>query len=218
MIRTRFEVAFPMIPKGFRLYLASGSPRRRELLAQIGVAFEPLLLRERAPRGPDVSETAIPGEDPQAYVRRVSSAKARAAWMRVAQRRLVARPVLAADTAVCVGGVLLGKPENPEDAARMLRLLSGTMHQVLTAVAVQFQERLEVAVSESFVRFGPVTEKQIMEYVATGEPMDKAGAYAVQGRAAAFISELRGSYSGVMGLPLYETAELIGRIAGEAAA
>jgi len=206
-----------MIRQGFSLYLASGSPRRRELLAQIGVAFEPLYLRERVPRGPDVSETVFPGETPEAYVQRVCRAKARAAWTRVLERKLVKRPVLAADTTVCVGGALLGKPENAADAARMLRLLSGNVHRVLTAVAVQFGERLELALSESVVRFCPVTQREIMQYVASGEPMDKAGAYAIQGRAAAFIPELRGSYSGVMGLPLYETAELIGRFTGERA-
>ena len=198
---------------GFKLYLASRSPRRRDLLRQIGVDFEPLLVRERAPRGPDVDETVLPGESMDEFVRRVCRAKACAAWTRVEERSIRSRPVLVADTAVCVDGVLLGKPTDRADAARMLQLLSGKTHQVLTAVAIQFEERLEMAVSESMVRFCKLSPRNISEYIDFGEPMDKAGGYAIQGRAAAFIPELRGSYSGVMGLPLYETAELISRFA-----
>ena len=200
-----------MVPQGFRLYLASASPRRRELLRQIGIGFEPLLLRERAPRGPDVSEATRPGESPDDYVRRVCRAKAGVAWRRILERGLVRNPVLAADTAVFVDGMLLGKPADRDDAARMLRLLSGTTHRVLTAVAIQFGDRIEMAVNDSVVRFSELSPKDIADYVDSGEPMDKAGAYAIQGRAAAFIPELHGSYSGVMGLPLYETAALIER-------
>ena len=203
---------------GFKVYLASRSPRRRELLRQIGMEFEPLLIRERAPRGPDVDETAIPGESMDDFVRRVCRAKAGAAWMRVEERRIRSLPVLAVDTAVCVDGVLLGKPTDRADAARMLELLSGKTHRVLTAVAIQFGERLEMAVSDSIVRICKLSPRNISEYIDSGEPMDKAGAYAIQGRAAAFIPELRGSYSGVMGLPLYETAELISRFADESPA
>ena len=203
---------------GFKLYLASRSPRRRDLLRQIGVDFEPLLVRERAPRGPDVDETVLPGESMDEFVRRVSRAKACAAWTRVEERSIRSRPVLVADTAVCVDGVLLGKPTDRADAARMLQLLSGKTHQVLTAVAIQFEERLEMAVSESMVRFCKLSPRNISEYIDFGEPMDKAGGYAIQGRAAAFITELRGSYSGVMGLPLYETAQLISRLADESPA
>jgi septum formation protein len=213
MIRTRFEAAFPMVPQGFRLYLASASPRRRELLRQIGVGFEPLLLRERAPRVPDVNEAALPGESPEHYVRRICSTKAGVAWTRIQERGLVRLPVLAADTTVCLDDVLLGKPTDRADAARMLRLLSGAAHRVLTAVAIQFGERMEMVVNDSMVRFCELSPKDIADYVDSGEPMDKAGAYGVQGRAAAFIPELRGSYSGVMGLPLYETAQLIERFA-----
>ena len=202
-----------MHPLGFKVYLASQSPRRRELLRQIGIDFELLLVRERAPRGPDVSETVLPGESVEDFVRRVCRAKASAAWARVKERSIRSHPVLAADTIVCVEGVLLGKPADRADAARMLELLSGKTHKVLTAVAIQFRERLEMAVSDSMVRFCELSPKDIAEYIGSGEPMDKAGAYAIQGRAAAFIPELRGSYSGVMGLPLYETAELIGRFA-----
>ncbi len=200
-----------MHPLGFKVYLASQSPRRRELLRQIGIDFELLLVRERAPRGPDVSETVLPGESVEDFVRRVCRAKASAAWARVKERSIRSHPVLAADTIVCVEGVLLGKPADRADAARMLALLSGKMHRVLSAVAIQFGERLEMAVSDSMVRFCELSPKDIAEYIGSGEPMDKAGGYAIQGRAAAFIPELRGSYSGVMGLPLYETAELISR-------
>ena len=203
-----------MFPQSFRLYLASASPRRRELLRQIGVGFEPLLLRERAPRGPDVTEAPLPGESPDDYVRRICSTKVGVAWKRIVERGLVRQPVLAADTTVCIDGQLLGKPADRADAARMLRLLSGKTHRVLTAVAIQFGERIEIAVNDSMVRFCELSPKDIADYIDSGEPMDKAGAYGVQGRAAAFIPELRGSYSGVMGLPLYETARLIERFAG----
>jgi septum formation protein len=200
---------------GFKLYLASRSPRRRELLRQIDVEFEVLMLRERTPRGPDVSETVFPGESPEAYVRRVCRAKARTAWSRIGDRRLRPLPVLAADTTVTVDGVILGKPEDRADATRMLQLLSGKAHKVLTAVAMQQGERFEMEVNETLVRFRELSDADIAAYTLTGEPMDKAGAYGIQGRAAAFISELRGSYSGVMGLPLYETAELIRRFTSE---
>ena len=203
---------------GLKVYLASRSPRRRDLLRQIGIEFEPLLVRERAPRGPDVDETPFPGEPMDDFVRRVCRAKAQAAWARVEERSIRSRPVLAADTVVCVEGVLLGKPSDRADATRMLELLSGKAHRVLTAVAMQFGEHLEMAVSDSSVRFCKLSARNISEYIDSGEPMDKAGGYAIQGRAAAFIPELRGSYSGVTGLPLYETAELIGRFTGDSSA
>lgn len=197
---------------GLRVYLASRSPRRRELLKQIGVGFEMLLLREHPERPTDVSEEPLPGERPDAYVRRVCGEKARTGWRRLLERGLPRLPVLAADTTVCIDDRILAKPADRADAARMLGELSGREHRVLTAVALQFDTRFEMAVSESTVRFSPLTGNDISAYIATGEPMDKAGAYAIQGRAAAFIPELRGSYSGVMGLPLYETAMLLERL------
>ena len=191
------------------IYLASRSPRRRELLKQIGISFEVLVLRENPARGPDVDESQLAGELPDDYVRRVCRAKADVGWDRVVQRRLRRFPVLAADTVVCVDEKILGKPADPADAARMLRLLSGREHRVLTAVALKFEERTELVASESRVRFCKLAEPQIEAYVESGEPTDKAGAYAIQGRAAAFVTELHGSYTGIMGLPLYETAQLI---------
>ena len=202
-----------MIAPGSKVYLASRSPRRRELLKQIGVAFELLVVREVPPRGPDVDEAPLAGESADEYVRRVSQAKIGVGWERVVQRRLPKHPVLAADTAVCVDAEILGKPASRAEAARMLRLLSGREHLVITAVALKSGSGDAIAVNESRVRFRELSDADINAYVGSGEPMDKAGAYAIQGRAAAFISELRGSYSGVMGLPLYETAMLIDRVA-----
>jgi len=192
-----------------QIYLASRSPRRRELLKQIGIAFEVLILREHPGRGSDVDESHRSGESPDEYVRRVCCAKADAGWNRIEQRVLRRFPVLAADTVVCVDQHILGKPADRADAARMLRALSGREHRVLTALALKFEVRSEVAVSESRVRFCELSESEIAAYIDTGEPTDKAGAYAIQGRAAAFVSELHGSYSGIMGLPLYETAQLL---------
>lgn len=192
------------------IYLASRSPRRRELLAQIGVKFEPLLFREGNRADAETDEAVRPGEDAGDYVRRVTQMKADAAWQRVLMRRGLRRmPVLAADTTVVLGGEVLGKPAGREDAVRMLRLLAGTQHRVLTAVAIQLEGRLEMAVSESIVTFAPLDAERIDAYVGTGEPYDKAGAYAIQGRAGAFVERLEGSYTGVMGLPLYETAGLL---------
>jgi septum formation protein len=192
------------------IYLASRSPRRRELLAQIGVKFEPLLFRDGPRQDADTDEAVRPGEDADAYVRRVTRLKAEAAWQRIVMRRGLRRmPVLAADTTVALAGEILGKPAGRADAERILRLLSGTQHRVLTAVAIGFEDRLEMAVSESLVTFGPVDEARIAAYVQSGEPYDKAGAYGIQGRAGAFVERLEGSYTGVMGLPLYETAGLL---------
>jgi septum formation protein len=191
------------------IYLASRSPRRRELLKQIGVAFEVLVLREHPARGPDVDESQVAGELPDDYVHRVCRAKADVGWDRVVQRRLRRFPVLAADTVVCIDDKILGKPADPANAARMLRLLSGREHRVLTAVALKFEARTELVVSESRVRFCELAQPELEAYIESGEPTDKAGAYAIQGRAAAFVTELHGSYSGIMGLPLYETAQLI---------
>jgi septum formation protein len=194
------------------IFLASRSPRRRELLQQIGVRFEPLLFRAGARADPDTDETVKSGEDPDAYVRRIAELKARAAWQRVTMRHgLQRKPVLVADTTVALATEILGKPVDRADAERMLALLSGTRHRVLTAVAITFEGRIELAVSESHVTFGVLAPERIASYVASGEPFDKAGAYAVQGRAAAFIERIEGSYTGIMGLPLYETTMLLAK-------
>jgi septum formation protein len=197
------------VPPKAKVYLASRSPRRRELLKQVGVAFEVLMLRDHPGRNVDVDESQQPGEAPDDYVRRVCRAKADAGWQRIMQRKLRPFPVLVADTVVCVDDIILGKPPDAAHAAKMLRLLSGREHRVLTAVSLKLGDRREMLVSESRVTFAELSQAEIEAYVATGEPTDKAGAYAIQGRAGAFVTELHGSYSGVMGLPLYETAQLI---------
>ncbi len=191
------------------IYLASRSPRRRELLRQVGVSFELIPLREGPGRGADIDETPHAGECADDYVLRVAGDKARAAARIVAARRIVARPVLAADTTVVCDDEILGKPATADDAARMLGRLAGRAHRVLTAVAVAAEDRLDTRVSESRVWFRALDAMEIRRYVATSEPHDKAGAYAVQGLAAAFITRIDGSYSGIMGLPLAETAELL---------
>lgn len=190
------------------IYLASQSPRRSLLLDQLGVRHELLL------PGPDEDseglEVAIKNEAPSAYVKRVTGLKLDAALARMEQRGLPVAPILCSDTTVARGRRIYGKPEDAKDAVRMLGELAGTQHRVLTAVAVQQQgrQRLE-ALSDSRVTFAPLTAAQIKSYVASGEPLGKAGAYAVQGRAAGFISLIRGSYSGIMGLPMFETAQML---------
>jgi septum formation protein len=156
-------------------------------------------------------EATIAGERPARYVQRVALSKAEAALQRLAASDLPAAPLLCADTTVAIGGTLLGKPEDAEDAARMLRLLSGRTHKVLSAVVVATatRSRLLVALQVSRVRFGRLRPAQIDDYVASGEPFGKAGAYAIQGRAAAFVRSIEGSHSGIMGLPLFETAQLL---------
>jgi septum formation protein len=186
------------------IYLASRSPRRQELLAQIGVRFETMEI--------DVDESVLSGEEPRAYVERLARAKAEAGWQRVERDNLPRAPVLGADTTVAVDGRILAKPADDRDAAEMLAALSGRLHEVLTAVAVKHDSRLESAISVSEVRFKTLSREEIARYVATGECEDKAGAYGIQGHAARFVAELRGSFSGVVGLPLYETAQLLDRI------
>ena len=194
------------------VYLASRSPRRRELLAQIGVRFHLLLFRARAGEDPDVDEKVLASEAPDAYVMRLARAKAEAGWRRMLQRNLPHAPILAADTTVTVDGAILGKPADRTEAANMLERLSGRQHEVLTAVALKYDDWIETALSRSEVRFKTLNAPEIAQYTASGECDDKAGAYAIQGRAGRFVAELRGSYSGVMGLPLYETGELLDKL------
>lgn len=180
------------------IYLASGSPRRRELLTQLGVRFEVCVT--------DIDESSPVGEASDAYVRRMAAGKARAALARLPSHRA---PVLGADTTVCIDRDRLGKPADPAAGAAMLRRLSGREHEVLTAVAINDGEREAVAVSRTIVAFRPLADAEIEAYWATGEPRDKAGGYAIQGLGAVFIASIHGSYSGVMGLPLFETARLL---------
>ncbi len=183
------------------LCLASASPRRSELLRQIGVPFEV--------RPADIKEEQLRGELPDAYVMRLAAAKAEAVWAAVPE--VERRPVLAADTAVVLDGHVLGKPLDAAEAAGMLERLSGRSHRVLTAVALRVAAGVETRLSRSEVRFRATTAAERVQYCATGEPLDKAGGYGIQGRAAVFVEELRGSYSGVVGLPLFETAERLTR-------
>jgi septum formation protein len=192
-----------------RIYLASQSPRRRELLKQIGINFEMLLLRADPRRNITVDETPHAGEQPESYVRRVSQAKAEAGYAALRFRNLPPFPVLAADTTVTLDGKIFGKPDNAEQAATMLRQFSGREHQVLSAVAIVMDEHVEVALSISTVRFATLSEERIRRYLHTREHTDKAGGYGIQGQAGAFIEHLSGSYSGVMGLPLFETVQLL---------
>ncbi len=229
-----------------RIYLASQSPRRRELLKQIGIQFDLLLLRTNgygsdastrhtrlpppnplpegegtneplrefhvyARRQIDVDETPLPGETPELYVQRLSREKAQFGYGALQLRRLPPHPVLAADTTVTFDGKILGKPEDADAAASMLRELSGREHQVLTSVAVARGDHVEVMLSTSTVRFTHLSEARIHRYLQTHEYSDKAGGYGIQGMAGAFIEHINGSYSGVMGLPLFETAVLLQR-------
>lgn len=190
------------------LYLASQSPRRLELLRQIGLAPAVLRLRNGSGRL-DVDETPLPEEPALDYVLRLARLKAEAGELARHRRSLADWPIVAADTTVTLDGRILGKPADGEEAAAMLRAYSGRAHSVLTGVAVVFQGRLAVALSESTVAFRALSEAEIRAYVASREPFDKAGGYGIQGRAALFIEHLSGSYSGVMGLPLFETAQLL---------
>lgn len=194
-----------------RIYLASRSPRRRELLRQIGISFELLLLREDPRRGPDVNETVLAGESPADYAARIARIKAELAARQALQRGLRPYPTLGADTTVVLEGAIVGKPDNAQHAAQILRALSGREHEVMTAVAIALRDRVETALCVSTVEFRNLSEDEIHGYVRFGEPFGKAGAYAIQGRAATFIRRITGSYSGIMGLPLAETAELLRR-------
>jgi septum formation protein len=179
------------------------------LLSQIGVNFEVLSLREVPPRGADVDETPLPDEIPLDYTRRIARVKAEMGRLQLIQRRLRELPVLAADTAVVLGKRILGKPADAAHAREMLETLSGQGHHVLTAIAVATDTGVQVRTSTTMVQFRDITETEIRGYLAYSEAQDKAGAYAIQGRAAVFISAISGSYSGVVGLPLFETAQLL---------
>ncbi|WP_140628780.1 Maf family protein [Methylibium rhizosphaerae] len=191
------------------IYLASQSPRRRQLLGQIGVAHELLLPGDD--EDAEALEAVLPGELPDAYVERVTRAKLQAALARLQRRGLPPAPVLCADTTVALGTHILGKPAGDAEAAAMLARLSGHTHRVITSVVVSDGRPPALATSVSHVRFRPLEAAEIERYVASGEPRGKAGAYAIQSQAAAWISHIEGSYSGIMGLPLFETAELLRR-------
>ncbi|OHX13389.1 Maf family protein [Chromobacterium sphagni] len=184
-----------------RIYLASGSPRRREILEQLGLHLE----RIHA----DIDEAVLPGEDAVAYTERLAREKAAAGWRVVSEAGLPERPLLAADTTVTQDGEIFGKPEGADDARRMLRAFSGRSHQAITSVAIRQGERLLVKTSVTDVFFKELSDAEIERYLASGEPFDKAGAYGIQGRAGVFIEHIEGSYTGVMGLPVHETALLL---------
>ena len=189
------------------IYLASQSPRRSQLLEQLGVAHQ--LLLPGTDEDSEALEVVLAGELPRDYVQRVTALKLQAALARLQRLGLPDAPVLCADTTVALGSAIFGKPADGQDAQRMLKQLSGRTHQVFTAVALGWSGRVEQACSASDVVFTALQPEAIARYAATGEPMGKAGAYAVQGRAAAFIARIEGSYSGIMGLPLVETAQLL---------
>ncbi|MET0518484.1 MAG: Maf family protein [Burkholderiaceae bacterium] len=195
-----------MSPHDF-IYLASQSPRRRQLLEQLGVRHELLLA------GPDEDaealEALVEGESPEAYVARVTEAKLDAALARLAARGLPPAPILCSDTTVAVDALILGKPLDADDALRTLGLLSGRSHRVITAVALGLGARRAARLNISTVEMVAVPAAQLRRYVDSGEPFGKAGAYAIQSQAAAWISRIEGSYSGIMGLPLHETAQLL---------
>jgi septum formation protein len=191
-----------------RIYLASQSPRRRELLKQIGIGFDVLPLRAM-PGRMDVIEIPHPNESARDFAQRMATEKAASGWRAVEGRRLLRFPVLGADTVVEIDKAILGKPADRAEAEAMLASLSGRKHLVHSAVAVQHEERLEMRLSSSQVRFGMLDAAAIARYLETGEYLGKAGGYAIQGRAGAFVEHIKGSYSGIMGLPLYETAILL---------
>lgn len=192
-----------------RIYLASRSLRRRELLKQIGVKYKILLMRETLSRPADIDETPLPNETPTDYVYRIVHTKADEGWKRLIQRGLPLLPVLVADTVVTIEGCILGKPKSLAHAEEMLSTLSGRTHQVLTAIAVVVEDNIQVRLSTTSVRFREISKQEIRVCLANGKLQDMAGAYAIQGMAAAFIVEISGSYSGVMGLPLFETGQLL---------
>ncbi len=189
------------------IYLASQSPRRSQLLEQLGVRHELLLAGDD--EDAEAIEQMLRNEAPSAYVKRVTGFKLDAALQRLKARGLPSAPVLCSDTTVALGRKIFGKPQDARDAQNMLTALAGKTHTVLTSVAVGTVRKRDQVMSASRVTFAPLTATQIEAYVASGEPMGKAGAYAVQGRAAAFIAHISGSYSGIMGLPVFETAQIL---------
>ena len=195
-----------------RLYLASRSPRRRELLHQIGIDFDTVVFRDGTRADSETDETPLAGERPVDYVERVARAKAIHGLKIVEERRLPMRPVLSADTTLEFNGEIIGKPIDMADATAILHRLSGQTHRVLTGVAVNHLGHTEYLLSTSEVRFREIDDDEIRHYVMSGEPMDKAGAYGIQGRAGLFVEHLAGSYTGVMGLPVCETGELLKRL------
>lgn len=192
-----------------RIYLASRSLRRRELLKQIGVNYKILLMRETLSRPADIDETPLPNESPTDYVHRIVLTKAEEGWQRLIQRGLPLFPVLVADTVVTIDGSIFGKPTSLTHAEEMLSALSGRTHQVLTAIALIIEENIQVRLSTTSVRFREISEQEIRACLSNGKYTDMAGAYAIQGISAAFIVEISGSYSGVMGLPLFETSQIL---------
>ena len=197
-------------PSSGFVYLASQSPRRAQLLGQLGVRHE--LLLAAPDEDAEALETVLSSESPTAYVQRVTGLKLDAAVARHGRLGLAPAPILCADTTVALGRKLFGKPDDADHAQRMLAMLAGRTHRVLTAVAVQHGRERHTALSVSRVRFAPMPESQIARYVASGEPLGKAGAYGIQGAAAAFVEHIAGSYSGIMGLPMFETAQLLCRV------
>jgi septum formation protein len=194
------------------VYLASKSPRREELLRQLGVEFASLRLRESSGRERDIIEVARDAEPPRHFVERIARTKSTVGWLRMLQRGMPPRPVLGADTEVVLDDKIFGKPKDEADAARMLTLLSGRTHQVLTAVALCWEGSTVCEISTSSVTFRALGQEEIDRYVATRESLDKAGGYAIQGRAASFVQRIDGSHSGIMGLPLFETATALAGI------
>lgn len=189
------------------LYLASQSPRRRQLLEQIGVKLE--LLLPTAEEDAEALEAVLPGEKPEAYVQRVTQLKLDAALQRLERRGLPPAPVLCSDTTVAIDDDILGKPVDAAEALAMLTRLAGRRHRVITGVAVGLGARRDARLSVSEVEFAPVSQAVLQRYVDGGQPFGKAGSYAIQSEAAAWISRIAGSYSGIMGLPLFETAQLL---------
>lgn len=192
-----------------RIYLASRSPRRRELLTQVGIAFDTINFRGGPREDAEIDETPQPGESAIAYVERVARAKAEHGVRILGWRKLPVQPVLAADTTLELAGEIVGKPLDAADAETILRRLSGSTHRVLTGVAVSHLGRTEYVLSSSEVRFRQLDAEEIRQYVLSGEPMDKAGAYGIQGRAGLFVEYIAGSYTGIMGLPVCEVGVLL---------